>query len=41
VSNDWVIVNNKLEWLWRETVVALFKVISSRLSGGSEKIYIK
>jgi hypothetical protein len=34
-------MNNELETIWKEVVVAYFKVLSERLPGGSEKIHEK
>jgi hypothetical protein len=35
-SNKRMIVNNELERMWKETVVAQFKVLSRHLPGGTE-----
>jgi hypothetical protein len=36
-SNDWVIVNNAFEWLWKEAVVAYLNILSSHLPGQAEE----
>jgi hypothetical protein len=36
-SNGWMIVNNKLEKIWKEEVVASFKLLSRHFLGGTEE----
>jgi hypothetical protein len=38
-SNDWMIVNNKLEGTWKEAIVAWFEVLSWHLLGWAEENY--
>jgi hypothetical protein len=35
-SNERLIVNNELEMMWKEAVVAFFKLLSWNLPGGTE-----
>jgi len=30
-------INNKLKYMWKETVMAYFKVLSQHLNGGTEE----
>jgi hypothetical protein len=36
VLKNGIIVNNKLEWMWKETIVVLF-VYNSGISGANEE----
>jgi hypothetical protein len=40
-SKGWVIVNNKFERIWKEAVVAYFKVKSRNFSGGTQENHDK
>jgi hypothetical protein len=36
-----MVMNNELEWSWKETIYVLFKVLSQYLSAGSEEFHKK
>jgi hypothetical protein len=40
-SNERMIVNNELESMWKEAVMAQFKVLSRHLPGGTDEIHEK
>lgn len=37
MSNDSMVVNNVLEWIWKGAIVAYFKELSWHFSRGTEK----
>lgn len=37
MTNGWMAVNNELEWIWKETLVAYCEVLTQQLPGDTRE----